>query len=176
MAFTARLLPFDEVRGTEATVDGAAREPAIALRRGGEPDFRTGERYQSSGKERERWFPLIRVAEQAAAFSARKLSVVCFLLEKDKVYVKTAFLKGELDEEVYVQTPRGIAGWPSRIKRLLKTMCRLKQGHKAWHATISGDPIQLSFSEVRVDIRVVPRNTAELATRPKMQGNGPGRG
>jgi hypothetical protein len=45
--------------------------------------------------------------------------VACFLLEKYKL---TAFLNGELDEEVYVRTPRGIAGWPSRIKRLLKAM------------------------------------------------------
>jgi Reverse transcriptase (RNA-dependent DNA polymerase) len=53
--------------------------------------------------------------------------------EKVQVDVKTAFLNGELDEEVYVQTPRGIAGWPSRIKRLLKAMYGLKQVHKAWH-------------------------------------------
>jgi hypothetical protein len=49
MDFTAHLLPFEEIRGTEATVDGAAREPAIALRHGGGPNLRTGESYQSSG-------------------------------------------------------------------------------------------------------------------------------
>jgi Reverse transcriptase (RNA-dependent DNA polymerase) len=51
--------------------------------------------------------------------------------KKYKLMSKTAFLNGELDEEVYVRTPRGIAGWPSRIKRLLKAMYGLKQAHKA---------------------------------------------
>jgi Reverse transcriptase (RNA-dependent DNA polymerase) len=58
-------------------------------------------------------------------------------------------VNGELDEEVYVRTPRGIAGWPSRIKRLLKAMYGLKQAHKAWHAKISGDLIRMGFSELR---------------------------
>jgi Reverse transcriptase (RNA-dependent DNA polymerase) len=68
---------------------------------------------------------------------------------KVQVDVKTAFLNGELDEEVYVRTPRGIAGWPSRIRRLLKAMYGLKQAHKAWRAKISGDLIQMGFSELR---------------------------
>jgi Reverse transcriptase (RNA-dependent DNA polymerase) len=69
--------------------------------------------------------------------------------KKLQVDVKIAFLIGELEEEVYVRTPRGIAGWPSRIKRLLKTMYGLKQAHNAWHAKISGDHIQKGFSEFR---------------------------
>jgi Reverse transcriptase (RNA-dependent DNA polymerase) len=63
--------------------------------------------------------------------------------------VKSAFLNGELDEEEYVRTSRGIAGWPSRINRLLKATYGLKQAHKAWHAKISGYPIQMGFSELR---------------------------
>jgi hypothetical protein len=51
---------------------------------------------------------------------------------------------------VYVRTPRGIPGWPSRMKRLLKAMYGLKQAHKAWHAKISGDLIQMVFSELNV--------------------------
>jgi Reverse transcriptase (RNA-dependent DNA polymerase) len=72
-----------------------------------------------------------------------------FSWEKVQVDVTTAFLNGELDEEVYVRTPRGIAGWPSRIKGILKAMYGLKQAHKAWHAKISGDLLQMGFSELR---------------------------
>jgi Reverse transcriptase (RNA-dependent DNA polymerase) len=72
-----------------------------------------------------------------------------FSWEKIHVDVKTAFLNEELDEEVYVRTPRGIAGWPSRIKRLLKAMCGLKQAHQAWHIKISADLIRMVFSELK---------------------------
>jgi Reverse transcriptase (RNA-dependent DNA polymerase) len=71
-----------------------------------------------------------------------------FSWEKVQVDVKTAFLNGELDEEVYVRTPRGIAGWPSIIKLLLKAMYGLKQAHKAWHTKISDDLIRMGFSEL----------------------------
>jgi Reverse transcriptase (RNA-dependent DNA polymerase) len=72
-----------------------------------------------------------------------------FSWEKVQVDVKTAFLNGELDEEVYVRTPRGIAGWPSRIKHLLKAMYGVKQAHKAWPTEISGDLIRMGFSELK---------------------------
>jgi Reverse transcriptase (RNA-dependent DNA polymerase) len=49
-----------------------------------------------------------------------------FSWENVQFDVKTAFLMGELDEEVYVRTPRGIGGWASRMKRLLKAKYGLK--------------------------------------------------
>jgi Reverse transcriptase (RNA-dependent DNA polymerase) len=72
-----------------------------------------------------------------------------FSWEKVQVDVKTVFLNGELDEEVYVQIPRGIPGWPSRTKRLLKAMYGLKQAHKAWQIKISGDLIRIGFSVLK---------------------------
>jgi hypothetical protein len=71
-----------------------------------------------------------------------------FSWEKVQVDVQTAFLNGELDEEVYARTPRGIAGWPSRMKRSLKAKYGLKQAHKAWHTKISGDLNRMGFSEL----------------------------
>jgi Reverse transcriptase (RNA-dependent DNA polymerase) len=63
--------------------------------------------------------------------------------------VKTAFFNGELDKEVYLRTPRGIAGWPSRMKRLWKAVYGLKEAHKAWHTKISGALIQMGFFELK---------------------------
>jgi Reverse transcriptase (RNA-dependent DNA polymerase) len=72
-----------------------------------------------------------------------------FSRESVQVDVKTAFLNGELDEEMYVRTPRGIAGWPSRTKRLLKAMYELKQAHKAWYSKCFGDLVRMGFSEFK---------------------------
>jgi Reverse transcriptase (RNA-dependent DNA polymerase) len=72
-----------------------------------------------------------------------------FSWEKIQVDVKTAFLNGELYEEVYVGTPRGMAGWPSKMKRLLKAMYGLKQAHKALNTKISGDLVRMGFSELK---------------------------
>jgi Reverse transcriptase (RNA-dependent DNA polymerase) len=74
------------------------------------------------------------------------LYLLCvFSWEKVQVDVKTPFLNGELDGEVYVRTPLGIAGRPSRMKRLLKLMYGLKQAHKAWHIKTSGALIRIGF-------------------------------
>ncbi|GJZ22732.1 zinc finger, CCHC-type containing protein [Tanacetum coccineum] len=49
--------------------------------------------------------------------------------------VKTTFLNGELDEEVYVNQPRGfiIHGDENKVCKLIKSLYRLKQAPKQWH-------------------------------------------
>jgi hypothetical protein len=43
--------------------------------------------------------------------------------------VKTAFLCGELDEEIYMEQPDGykIPGQENKVCRLIKSLCGLKQ-------------------------------------------------
>ena len=50
--------------------------------------------------------------------------------------VKTAFLNGELEEEIYMEQPEGfiVPGKEKKVCRLVKSLYGLKQAPKQWHA------------------------------------------
>ena len=49
--------------------------------------------------------------------------------------VKTDFLNGELDEEIYIDQPDGFVmkGQENKVCKLLKSLYGLKQAPKQWH-------------------------------------------
>ncbi|GJR92659.1 retrovirus-related pol polyprotein from transposon TNT 1-94 [Tanacetum coccineum] len=73
-----------------------------------------------------------------------------------KIYqmdVKTAFLNGELKEEVYVSQPEGFVDQdnPSHVYKLKKALYGLKQAPRAWYDMLSSFLISQQFSKGAVD-------------------------
>nr|GEZ14648.1 hypothetical protein [Tanacetum cinerariifolium] len=67
--------------------------------------------------------------------------------------VKTAFLNGELKEEVYVSQPEGFVDQdnPSHVYKLKKALYHKKQAPRAWYDMLSSFLISQHFSKVTVD-------------------------
>ena len=80
-----------------------------------------------------------------------------------KVYqmdVKSAFLNGELEEEVYVQQPPSFEdpNFPEFVYRLLKALYGLKQAPRAWYETLSQFLIENHFTRGTIDKTLFYRN------------------
>jgi len=56
-------------------------------------------------------------------------------LEIHQMNVKTAFLNGDLEEEIYLKQPEGfvVKGHENKICKLIKSLYGLKQAPKQWH-------------------------------------------
>jgi hypothetical protein len=67
--------------------------------------------------------------------------------------VKTIFLNGEIEEEVYIEQPDGfmIHEKEYHVSRLKKTMYGLKQAPRAWYVRIDGYLMSLGFNKSVVD-------------------------
>ena len=50
--------------------------------------------------------------------------------------VKCAFLHGDLNEDIYMQQPKGFVSNPCFVCRLNKSLYGIKQAPKAWYAKI----------------------------------------
>ncbi|PHT89709.1 hypothetical protein T459_04822 [Capsicum annuum] len=57
-------------------------------------------------------------------------------LEIHQMNVKTAFLNGELKEEIYMKKPKGfvVPGKENKVCKIIKSLYGLKQAPKQWHA------------------------------------------
>ena len=67
--------------------------------------------------------------------------------------VKTAFLNGIIEEEVYIEQPEGfiVHEKDSRLCKLKKALYGLKQAPRAWYGRIDGYLVNLGFTKSDAD-------------------------
>ena len=77
--------------------------------------------------------------------------------------IKTAFLNGDLEEEVYVAQPPGFItkGAETKVCRLLKALYSLKQAPRAWNAKIHAHLLRLSFVSSPIESTLYVRKDGE---------------
>lgn len=77
--------------------------------------------------------------------------------------VKSAFLNGPLDEEVYVAQPPGfeVAGQEEKVFKLRKALYGLKQAPRAWNKRIDGFLQEIGFSKCVSEHGVYIRNETD---------------
>eukprot|EP00253_Pinus_taeda_P014437 PITA_14437 len=72
---------------------------------------------------------------------------------RDGLQVKTAFLNGVIEEEVYIGQPQGFEVYDkeTHVCKLKKALYGLKQAPRAWYACIDDDMLSLGFKKSDVD-------------------------
>jgi len=82
-----------------------------------------------------------------------------FDLVVHRMDVKTAFLNGDLEEEIYMIQPEGceVPGHENKVRRLRKSLYGLKQAPKQWHEKFNSSLVQndvaVNLSNFQVYIR-----------------------
>nr|GEZ64615.1 retrovirus-related Pol polyprotein from transposon TNT 1-94 [Tanacetum cinerariifolium] len=105
---------------------------------------------QEEGIDFEKSFAPVARIEAIRIFIANATSRNMPIYQMD---VKTAFLNGELKEEVYVSQPEGFVDpdHPTHVYRLKKALYGLKQAPRAWYDTLSRFLLDNDFSKGAVD-------------------------
>ena len=70
--------------------------------------------------------------------------------------VKTAFLNGKIEEEVYIEQPEGFETFDheSHVYRLKRALYRLKQAPYAWYTRIDNYFIGMGFTKSEADVNL----------------------
>ncbi|GJV38634.1 retrovirus-related pol polyprotein from transposon TNT 1-94 [Tanacetum coccineum] len=115
---------------------------------------------QEEGIDFEESFAPVARIEAIRIFIANAASKNMTIYQMD---VKTAFLNGELKEEVYVSQPEGFVDpdHPTHVYRLKKALYGLKQAPRAWYDTLSRFLLDNNFSKGAVDPTLFTRKTGK---------------
>ena len=97
-----------------------------------------------------------------ARFESLRLLLALAALEDWEIHqmdVKSAFLNGLLDEEIYMEQPEGFVDpdHPDKVCLLKKAIYGLKQASRAWNLQFHGVLLELGFTRTRSDAGVYHR-------------------
>ena len=84
-------------------------------------------------------------------------------LEIEQMDVKTAFLYGAIDEEIYVEQPIGLEDGTKRVCHPNKALYGLKQSPRIWYRTLALFLKSLGFSPLSSDLGVFAKGHIYLA-------------
>ena len=94
--------------------------------------------------------------------SIRMLIVIAAIhnLKIHQMDVKTVFLNGDLDEEIYMEQPEGfiVPGQEKKVFRLVKSLYGLKQASKQWHEKFDSIMMENGFKIHECDKCVYVKN------------------
>nr|GFC12466.1 retrovirus-related Pol polyprotein from transposon TNT 1-94 [Tanacetum cinerariifolium] len=115
---------------------------------------------QEEGIDFEESFAPVACFEAIHIFIANTVSKNTTVYQMD---IKTAFLNGELKEEVYVSQPKGFVDpdHSTHVYRLKKALYGLKQAPRAWYDTLSRFLLDNTFSKGAVDPTLFTRKTGK---------------
>ena len=73
--------------------------------------------------------------------------------------VKSAFLNGELKEELFIEQPEGfhIQGMEDKVYKLHKALYGLKQAPRAWYSKVDSHLLQCGFSIVKMRLHYMSK-------------------
>jgi hypothetical protein len=74
-------------------------------------------------------------------------------LEIEQINVKTAFLYGEIDADIYIKQPEGFCSKerPDQVCKLKKALYGLKQASRVWYNTLTDYLKTLGFTSLTAD-------------------------
>jgi len=95
------------------------------------------------------WAPVARYS------TLRALLAYCAVggLHVYQLDIETAFLNGEVDEEIYIRQPRGYErGDPCKVCRIVKALYGLKQAARSWHKKLDSMLEAAGFTPCSADL------------------------
>nr|GEV08497.1 putative ribonuclease H-like domain-containing protein [Tanacetum cinerariifolium] len=137
---------------------------------GGKSSFVDPSQYHEEGIDYEEVFAPVARIEAIRLFLAYA-SFIGFMVYQ--IDVKTAFLYGTIEEEVYVfQPPRfEDPDYPDKVYKVVKALYGLHQAHRAWYETLANYLLKNGFQRGKIDqtLFIKKQNDDILLVRDKFQ-------